>query len=41
MHRRDVGTSRLAQGCIGQLHLVDASPFVNDPSHGHDCMQAA
>jgi biotin/methionine sulfoxide reductase len=38
MVTRDVGTSRLAQACTGQLCLVEVSPFSGTPpaGHGHD-----
>jgi biotin/methionine sulfoxide reductase len=35
MVTRDVGTSRLAQGCTGQLCLVEITPFVGEPPSGH------
>jgi biotin/methionine sulfoxide reductase len=34
MVTRDVGTSRLAQGCTGQLCLVVVAPFVGEPPAG-------
>ena len=35
MVTRDVGTSRLAQACTGQLCLVEVSPFAGTPPAGH------
>jgi biotin/methionine sulfoxide reductase len=35
MVTRDAGTSRLAQGCTGQLCLVELTPFVGEPPPGH------
>jgi biotin/methionine sulfoxide reductase len=35
MVTRDVGTSRLAQGCTGQLCLVQVTAFVGTPPTGH------
>ena len=35
MVTRDVGTSRLAQGCTGQLCLVQVSAFVGEAPAGH------
>lgn len=35
MVTRDVGTSRLAQACTGQLCLVQVSPFEGEPPSGH------
>jgi biotin/methionine sulfoxide reductase len=35
MVTRDVGTSRLAQGCTGQLCLVQVEPFEGEPPSGH------
>lgn len=34
MVTRDVGTSRLAQGCTGQLCLVEVTPFAGEPPAG-------
>ncbi len=35
MVTRDVGTSRLAQACTGQLCLVQVTPFEGTPPAGH------
>jgi biotin/methionine sulfoxide reductase len=35
MVTRDIGTSRLAQGCTGQLCLVEVSPFAGESPAGH------
>jgi biotin/methionine sulfoxide reductase len=34
MVTRDIGTSRLAQGCTGQLCLVEVTPFMGEPPAG-------
>jgi biotin/methionine sulfoxide reductase len=35
MVTHDIGTSRLAQGCTGQLCLVQVTPFTGEPPAGH------
>ena len=35
MVTRDIGTSRLAQACTGQLCLAQVSPFDGEPPAGH------